>query len=110
MTKKPEATNSAVLDAIRMAAHDVKGSFIAAEDITESTGLWSSESSGAPSLYLDSLDLLELVVFIENEYGWAIEDDQIDPAGWQTVGDLATVLTRAGRQNGSADGDNGREG
>lgn len=109
MAETSEVIDSAVLDGIRAAVHSVKGPAVAAEEITESTGLWASESPGAPSLYLDSLDLLELVVFIENEYSWTIEEDQIDAAGWQTVGDLAIALTRSARGNGPADGADSRE-
>jgi hypothetical protein len=85
----------AVLDVIRAAVKAVKGPAVGTAEITATTGLWASEDPGAPSLYLDSLDLLEIVVFVETEHGWTIAEDQIDAAAWQTVGDLAAVLTRA---------------
>ncbi len=85
----------AVLDVIRAAVRFVKGPAVGTQEITAATGLWSSEDPSAPSLYLDSLDLLEIVVFVETEHGWTIEEDQIDAAAWQTVGDLAAVLTGA---------------
>jgi len=96
--------DAAVLDGIREAAIRVKGPAVAGGEITPATGLWSSETPGASSLYLDSLDLLELVVFIEDEYGWTIAEDQIDAAAWQTVGDLATVLTAAARSQSTGPG------
>jgi hypothetical protein len=95
MTEAPQAIDPAVLEVIRTAVRAVKGPTVGTAEITPATGLWSSEDPDAHSLYLDSLDLLEIVVFIETERGWTIEEDQIDAAGWQTVGDLATTLTRA---------------
>jgi acyl carrier protein len=93
MTGAPESTtNSAVLDAVKIGIESVKGATVAAVDITDSTGLWASEDPDQPCLYLDSLDLLELVVFLEQEYGWEIDEELIDAGGWSTVGDLTSVV------------------
>ena len=92
MTSAPESTtNSAILDAIKVGIESVKGA-AATVDITDSTGLWASEDPNQPCLYFDSLDLLELVVFLEQEYGWEIDEEQIDAGGWRTIGDLTSVV------------------
>jgi hypothetical protein len=88
-----ETIHSTVLEAIERAVQAVKGPAVASIPITESTGLWGSEGADQPALYFDSLDLLELVVFLEDEYGWVIPEERIDAEGWRTVGDLAAVLT-----------------
>lgn len=93
MTDTVETTRAAVLEAIGRGIEQVKGEAVATVATGESTAFWVSGSPDQPCLYFDSLDLLELIVFLEDEYGWEIEESQIDIEGWQTVGDLAEVLT-----------------
>jgi acyl carrier protein len=98
-----ETIHAAVLEAIKLGISSVKGPAAATLTIAESTGLWASEDPDQPSLYFDSLDLLELVVFLEDEYGWVIPEEQIDAEGWRTVGDLASVLTEIASATGQGD-------
>jgi acyl carrier protein len=104
MTGASESTtNSAILDAIKVGIESVKGTTVAAVDITDSTGLWASEDPDQPCLYFDSLDLLELVVFLEREYGWKIDEEQIDAGGWRTIGDLTSVVAGIAGDLGTGD-------
>lgn len=41
----------------------------------------------------DELDMLELVMSIEEEFGFEIDDDEIQK--WKTVGDIERYLTEA---------------
>jgi acyl carrier protein len=83
-------TYEAVVDGIRIGVSRTKGVALAAEDITASTPLWSADELGQPCLALDSLDVLELIVFLEDEYGWDLPESAIDAHDCNTVGDLAT--------------------
>lgn len=88
-------TTGSVVDAIGAGIHSVKGAGPTNEEITESTCFWLGDDPDQPCLAFDSLDLLELIVFLEEEFGWSIPEDQIDAAEWRTVGDLASVVVRA---------------
>ncbi len=52
----------------------------------------ADSDSGQPSLSLDSIDFLELVLFLEEEHGWVIPEAAIDVQDCRTVGDVATLV------------------
>ncbi|WP_173160178.1 acyl carrier protein [Phytohabitans suffuscus] len=85
-------TYEAVVDGIRVGVSRAKGVALAPEDITDSTPLWSADELGQPCLALDSLDVLELIVFLEDEYGWDLPESSIDAYDCKSVGDLATMV------------------
>ncbi len=60
---------------------------IDAEDVT-------METSFKNDLGLDSLDLVELMMNMENEYGILIDPEEM--AGFATVGDVVRYLEEAG--------------
>lgn len=51
------------------------------------------ETSFRDDLNADSLDLVELVMALEDEYGLEIEDEEVD--GIKTVGDAANYIKNA---------------
>ncbi len=80
-----------VVEAIRLGVHQVIGPEVELAEITEDTCFWLA----GPDEYcvdFDSLDLLELVLFLEEEYGWVIDEERIGSEGWRTVGDLAAMV------------------
>jgi acyl carrier protein len=91
-TKPKQLDADAVLDAIKLGIRTVKGPVVAETEITAETCFWASEDP-RPCLDFDSLDLLELIIFLESEMGWQIPEHEIG-AGWVTVGDLAVVVMR----------------
>ena len=97
MTHLSDLMYAAVFEAIRRGIRHVKGDDYAVLDITDMTSLWAGDTEDQPCLNLDSLDLLELVVFLERECGWSIPEEQIDAGGWHTVGDLASVVLSVAR-------------
>jgi acyl carrier protein len=99
MSSRPQPTYSDVLSAIRLGISKIKGATDVSQEVTASTGLWVTEDSDQPCLDLDSLDLLNLIVLLEEEFGWRIAEEQIDAENWRTVGDLATVLIGIAREN-----------
>jgi acyl carrier protein len=94
MDATPAVSYVSVIDAIRAGLSRVRGTGLLDEDLTEHTRLWPAVDRDHPTLALDSLDLLELVVFLEDQFGWAIPDDMIDVPDCQTVGDLAGLVMR----------------
>jgi len=91
-TKPVPLTYDVVVDRIRTGALRAKGVRLAPEDITESTAFWPDGDLNETCLYFDSLDFLELVVFLEQEYGWVVPETAIDIQDCRTVGGLATVV------------------
>lgn len=43
---------------------------------------------------LDSLALLQLVEFIDEEFGASIEDEELLPENFQTINDIAALIQR----------------
>jgi acyl carrier protein len=82
----------AVLDGIRTGVLRAKGVRLTEQQITAETPLWPSGDPDQPCLSLDSLDFLELVVFLEENYGWVIPETAIDVHECKTVGDLVTLV------------------
>jgi hypothetical protein len=81
-----------VVDCIRTGVLRAKGVRLPPEEITESTAFWPGGDPNEACLYFDSLDFLELVVFLEQEYGWVVPETAIDVQDCRTVGSLATVV------------------
>lgn len=92
MVDGEELTHAAVLGVIRRGIRSVRGPEAEIGDLAGSTGLWGAEDPGQPNLGFDSLDLLELVIYLEEELGWEIPEERIDAEGWRTLGDLASAV------------------
>src|SRR4051794_1799377 len=90
----PVLSREAVVDAIRMGVRRIKGAGFA-DDIDEATTLWPADEAAEPGLAFDSLDLLEVIVFLEDELGWRIPDEEVDAMECRTVGDLAGLVLRS---------------
>jgi acyl carrier protein len=58
------------------------------------TRLWSLDDSDPSSLDVDSLDILEVMLDLEEALGLSFIED-IDPSSLVTVGDLAGLVVRA---------------
>lgn len=91
--RSKESDADHVLDGVRLGVRTVKGVIVAETEIAAETPFWAGEGPG-PCLDFDSLDLLELVIFLETELGWQIPEEEIG-VGWLTVGDLAAAVMRA---------------
>jgi len=44
---------------------------------------------------VDSMDLLELVAFLEERHGIAIEQEQMSADNFRSIGNIAALITRA---------------
>jgi len=84
-------THDAIMERIRAAIRSMKGAGLSDGEIGEGTALWPTGDPDQASLGFDSLDFLELVVRLEDLYGWSLPEDLIDASRFQTVGDLAAV-------------------
>ncbi len=83
-----------VVCGIRTGVLRAKGVRLAESDITDATAFWPGADPAQTCLSFDSIDFLELVVFLEENYGWAIPESAIDVHDCQTVGDLATIVIK----------------
>jgi acyl carrier protein len=72
--------------------HAKRDSTLVERNLTASTHLWPTGDPSQPSLALDSLDFLELVVFLEEQFGWLIPESQLDASECSTVGDLVALI------------------
>jgi acyl carrier protein len=79
------------VDGVRAGIQSVKGSSVSTLEITEDTCLWN-KVDGEQCVDLDSLDLLHLIIYLEEEFGWIIGDDKLDASEWRTVGELAVMV------------------
>jgi len=43
--------------------------------------------------YVDSTGMLEVIAFLEGEYGFAIADTEMTPANLETIGRIASFVT-----------------
>jgi acyl carrier protein len=65
-----------------------------AENLTYS-GSWSEVDEDYPLLakhVIDSLGMLKLVSLIEEEFDVEIDDDDVVPANWKTIRDIAALV------------------
>ena len=67
----------------RIAPHGVTG-------VDESTSLVESG-------WLDSFGIVDLVAFLEREFGVALRDEDVVPENFETLGAIRTLLERATR-------------
>ena len=55
---------------------------------------FDGETSFLQSRIIDSTGILELVAFLENQYGIAIEDHELDPMNLDTLNRIAAFIER----------------
>ena len=58
--------------------------------INEELGVEATEEDTFEDLYMDSLDLVEIIIECEEEFGYPITDDKIQ--NLKTVGDLVDLI------------------
>ena len=59
--------------------------------INEELGVEATEEDTFEDLYMDSLDLVEIIIECEKEFGYPITDDKVQ--NLKTVGDLVNLIT-----------------
>ncbi|WP_328783185.1 phosphopantetheine-binding protein [Streptomyces canus] len=87
-------TYESVVDRVRTGILTAKGVSPTGEEITDATMFWPTGNPDQPTLAFDSLDFLQLIVSLEEKYGWVIPDTEIDVNDCQTVGDLAQLVLK----------------
>ena len=58
--------------------------------INEELGVEATEEDTFEDLYMDSLDLVEIIIECEEEFGYPITDDKVQ--NLKTVGDLVNLI------------------
>ena len=58
--------------------------------INEELGVEATEEDTFEDLYMDSLDLVEIIIECEQEFGYSITDDKVQ--NLKTVGDLVDLI------------------
>ena len=58
--------------------------------INEELGVEATEEDTFEDLYIDSLDLVEIIIECEQEFGYPITDDKVQ--NLKTVGDLVNLI------------------
>ena len=58
--------------------------------INEELGVEATEEDTFEDLYMDSLDLVEIIIECEEEFGYPITDDKVQ--NLKTVGDLVDLI------------------
>ena len=58
--------------------------------INEELGVEATEEDTFEDLYMDSLDLVEIIIECEKEFGYSITDDKVQ--NLKTVGDLVDLI------------------
>lgn len=58
--------------------------------INEELGVEATEKDTFEDLYMDSLDLVEIIIECEQEFGYPITDDKVQ--NLKTVGDLVNLI------------------
>ena len=58
--------------------------------INEELGIEATEEDTFEDLYMDSLDLVEIIIECEQEFGYPITDDKVQ--NLKTVGDLVNLI------------------
>lgn len=61
---------------------------VSAEDVPDDASLVEGD------LALDSLQLLEVVVGMESEWGFQLADDELDPTNFSSLASLVTMVVR----------------
>jgi len=77
---------------------DVKGmirQYIADNFLLSADGFQlSDDSSFLDEGVIDSTGTLELVLFVEEQFGFEVEDDEIEPRNFDSVSNLAAYIER----------------
>ncbi len=72
---------------------------------TEEDGSLSRDASLLEEGVVDSVGVLELVLFVEETFGLKVEDEEIVPANFDSIGALtAYVVRKLGREKESQEG------
>ena len=58
--------------------------------VNDILGVEATEEDTFEDLYMDSLDLVEIIIECEQEFGYPITDDKVE--NLKTVGDLVNVI------------------
>ncbi|GGT66650.1 MULTISPECIES: phosphopantetheine-binding protein [Streptomyces] len=83
---------------VRKLMVDVLDLRLSPEEIKDGMSLYS------PTIQLDSLNLLQLLLAVEDEFGGHIDDEDVMEADLETVGDLIGLVSRHVRENRSEAG------
>ncbi|MCX5340146.1 phosphopantetheine-binding protein [Streptomyces sp. R-74717] len=83
---------------VRKLMTDVLDLRLSPEEIKDGMSLYS------PTIQLDSLNLLQLLLAVEDEFGGHIDDEDVMEADLETVGDLIGLVSRHVRENRSEAG------
>ena len=59
--------------------------------VNDILGVEATEEDTFEDLYMDSLDLVEIIIECEQEFGYPITDDKVQ--NLKTVGDLVNLIT-----------------
>ncbi|MFD3613552.1 phosphopantetheine-binding protein [Streptomyces atroolivaceus] len=84
---------------VRKVMVDVLDLRLSPEEIKDGMPLYS------PTIQLDSLNLLQLLLAVEDEFGGRIDDEDVMAADLETVGDLIGLVSRHVRHNRSESGE-----
>lgn len=85
------ASSDDIFAAVKEAIESVLGPRYKGDPITQETVLFSASPTGDPGLDLDSLDALDLVSMLEQQYGKEIPAET-DVAQLSTVGDIVRLV------------------
>lgn len=55
------------------------------ENVTEASRVYQD-------LFIDSIMVLQLIVYVEEEFGISVPEEDVDPAVFQTIGSLITFI------------------
>jgi acyl carrier protein len=77
-----------IADRVRKIMADVLDLRLSPEEIGVGASLYS------PTIQMDSLNLLQLLVAVEEEFGGRIEDEDVMEADLRTVGDIIELVQR----------------
>jgi acyl carrier protein len=55
------------------------------ENVTEASRVYQD-------LFIDSIMVLQLIVYVEEEFGISVPEEDVDPAVFQTLGSLVTFI------------------
>jgi acyl carrier protein len=61
------------------------------ENVTESSRVYQD-------LFIDSIMVLQLIVYVEEEFGISVPEEDVDPAVFQTLGSLVTFIEELRQQ------------
>jgi acyl carrier protein len=92
-----DCTDDELASTVRKIMIDVLDLRLSPEDIRDEISLYS------PTIQLDSLNLLQLLLAVEDEFGGHIDDEDVMEADLESVGDLIALVSRHVRENRTED-------